>query len=111
MSHEREKPNLDKGTMRINTIITGELARWLLDWRARAQMAMRAREIIGLVVLIVIVSGGVFSYMDYQEKKRQREAYEAWLQKIEAKQQTWDARARRNPIKVLISKSTCFIQL
>ena len=59
----------------------------------------KAREIIGLVILIVVVSVGVFSYMDYQEKKQKREAYEAWIQElaesqawkedVEAKEQAW----------------------
>ena len=51
---------------------------------------MRSREIIGLVILIVVVSAGVYSYMDYQEKKRERGEYEAWLQEVEAKDQAWD---------------------
>ena len=35
MSQERRKPHLNNGAVRINTIITGELARWLLDWKRR----------------------------------------------------------------------------
>ena len=52
--------------------------------------AIRSHEIIGLVVLIVVVSAGVYSYMDYQEKRRLQESYEAYLQEIDAKEQAWD---------------------
>lgn len=51
---------------------------------------IRSHQIIGLVVLIVAVSAGVYSYMDYQEKKRLQEAYETYLQEVEAREQEWD---------------------
>jgi len=51
---------------------------------------MGKKGIVGLIILVVIVSVCVYEYMDYQEKERQRRAYEAWLQEMEAKQQAWD---------------------
>lgn len=50
---------------------------------------MKSKEIVGLIILVVVVSGLTYSYMEYQEKERQRQAYEAWIKEIEAKRQAW----------------------
>ena len=41
---------------------------------------MKSKEIVGLIILAVVVSGLTYAYMDHQEKIRQQEAYEAQLQ-------------------------------
>lgn len=37
---------------------------------------LRFGEVVGVFVLVLVVSAGVYSYMDYREKQRQRELFE-----------------------------------